>query len=93
MRSPVLFLVVAAGLTLFTFYTAFQAYPRILRSITDVLIVGVMASGVFLLVAISSVIGAVRTHSAPLSNREVAGLVIVLVCGVFVMLGMFMAMG
>jgi hypothetical protein len=75
------------------FYTAFQAYPRILSSITEVLGFGLMVSGVFLLVAISSAITAVRTRNAPLRNREVAGLVIGLAFGVFYMLGMFMAMG
>ena len=52
-----------------------------------------MASAVFLLVARSSAIAAVRTRNAPLRNREVAGLVVVLAFGVVSMLGMFMALG
>jgi hypothetical protein len=93
MRSPVLFLVAAVGLTLFTFYTAFQTYPRILTSITDVLGFGLMASGVFLLVAIGLVMDAIRTRNAPLRNRDVAELAVGLVFGVFWMLGIFMATG
>jgi len=93
MRSPALFLVVALGLTLFAFYTALQGYLRILTSITQVLGFGLMASAVFLLVARSSAIAAVRTRNAPLRNREVAGLVVVLAFGVVYMLGMFMALG
>ena len=82
MRSPVLYLVVAVGLTLFAFYTAFQAYPRILSSITEVLGFGLMASGVFLAVAIISAIAAVRMRNAPLRNRDVASLVAGLAFGV-----------
>ena len=68
MRSPVpiLFLVVAVGLTLFAFYSAFQEYQRHLTSIADVVGFGFMVSSVFLVVAVGAAVAAVR--GAPLGS-------------------------
>lgn len=68
MRSPVpiLFLVVAVGLTLFAFNSAFQEYQRHLTSIADVVGFGFMVSSVFLVVAVGAAVAAVR--GAPLGS-------------------------
>jgi hypothetical protein len=93
MRSPVpiLFLVVAVGLTLFAFNSAFQEYQRHLTSIADVVGFGFMVSSVFLVVAVGAAVAAVR--GAPLGSGGVAQFVISLALGVCWVLAMFLAMG
>jgi hypothetical protein len=93
MIPPVVFLVTAICLTFFSIWSAFQLYPGHIRSITDVVMIGLMAGWAFILVAIGTAIAAVRTRNAGLAGRDSVMLTISLLAGLFMMFGMFLSFG
>jgi uncharacterized membrane protein len=97
LRTPVVALVVALGLTVFTFYTYvtfWLDHPSFLGgSLTDVLGVAAFLSALFIVVAVGSAIAAVRRHNAPMPGPVVGLIVIGLVVGLVSMILFSLATG
>ena len=96
LRTPVVYVATALGLTTFTFYLYVRFWldhPWFFQSLAEVLAWSAFLSAAFILVGIGSAIAAIRTRNAPLPWSVVVLLVLGLIAGLLFMFAASLARG